>query len=197
MPEVAEIVPVQKNTNKKRRYRIIFFVVTLINVGILVLLWTLLTTPASHPTSSDPLVDHTAPNFSLTMLRATPTSEQLSLSDFKGKAVVLNFWASWCAPCNQEAPLLQRTWQQMQAQRKDVVFLGIDFQETSGTALSFLQQHHITYPLVMDASGSVVIKYNATSLPQTIFINRDGKVVSREVGQLTDQLLSNGLQAIL
>ena len=196
MSEVAEIVPVQKSTSKKRRYRLIFFVVTLINVGILVLLWTLLTTPATHSTS-DPLVAHAAPNFSLSVLRTTSTTEHLSLSDFKGKAVVLNFWASWCAPCNQEAPLLQQTWQQMQAQRKDVVFVGIDFQETRSTALSFLQQHRITYPLVMDASGSVVIKYNATSLPQTIFINREGEVVSREVGQLTDQLLATGLQAIL
>ena len=196
MSEAVENVPAQRSTNKKRRYRLIFGVVTVINVGILILLWTLLTTPASH-TPSDPLVNHAAPNFSLTVLHTTPTQEQLSLADFKGKAIVLNFWASWCAPCNQEAPLLQQTWQQMQAQRKNVVFLGIDFQEARDPALSFLQQHHITYPLVMDSSGSAVLQYNATSLPQTIFINQAGKVVSREVGQLTNQQLSSGLQTIL
>ena len=115
----------------------------------------------------------------------------------KGKPVVLNFWASWCAPCKEEAPLLQNTWKQVQTQGKDVVILGIDFQDSKNDSLSFLQAYNITYPIVLDADGSVASKYGVPSLPQTIFINRNGMVTSREPRELTAQVLSNNLQLII
>jgi cytochrome c biogenesis protein CcmG, thiol:disulfide interchange protein DsbE len=113
---------------------------------------------------------------------------------FKNKPVVLNFWASWCAPCQEEMPLLERNWEQAQAQGKDVVFLGVDFQEAGSAAASFLQLHRITYPIVLDADGAVALKYDVTALLQTIFINRHGTVVSRIPGELTSQTFSRGLQ---
>src|SRR5947209_5605261 len=134
MPELAENAPVQKleRRNNKRRI-LIFCAVSLLNVGLLVLLLTQLLTPASKSVS-DPLVGHPAPNFSLAMLR--PSTGELSLSNFKGKPIVLNFWALWCEPCKEEAPLLESAWKRMQTH---VVFLGIDFQDSNSAALSFLQ----------------------------------------------------------
>ena len=85
----------------------------------------------------------------------------------------------------------------MQAQGKDVVFLGIDFQDSSDNALSFLQLNSITYSNVLDASGSVASTYGVTALPQTIFINRHGIVISRVARELTNQTLASNLQLIL
>ena len=187
--------PVRKNRGRRRI--LIFCVMSLLNVGLLAFLLTQLLTPAPKTSVSDPLIGHPAPNFTLAMLGPSTGKNALSLSDFKGKSVVLNFWASWCAPCKDELPLLESTWKQMQAQGKDVVFLGIDFQESSSTASSFLQQNGITYPAVLDANGSVALKYGITSLPDTIFIDHNGMVKSRVLQQLTAQALSSNLQLIL
>src|SRR5579859_4900383 len=184
--------PMQKNT--RRRKILIFSLVSLLNVTLLVLLLTQLLTPASNPVS-DPLVNHPAPDFSLAMLLHNSKST-LSLSNFKGRPIILNFWASWCAPCKEEVPLLESTWQRMQTQGKDVVFLGIDFQDSSDNALSFLQQNNVTYSNMLDVSGSVTSKYSVTALPQTIFINRHGIVISRVARELTPQLLASNLLLI-
>ncbi len=198
MPELPENAPVQESVrkNKRRRRILIFSVVSLLNVGLLALLLTQLLTPAPNA-GSDPLVGHPAPNFSLAMLSPDTRKPALSLSNFKGKPVVLNFWASWCAPCKEEVPLLESTWKQVQAQGKDVIFLGIDYQDSNNDAISFLQLYGITYPIVLDADGSVALKFSVISLPQTIFINRDGTVMSRVSRELTAQVLSSNLQLIM
>jgi cytochrome c biogenesis protein CcmG/thiol:disulfide interchange protein DsbE len=196
MAELSGNVPAQSSLPEgKRKHRwLVFGAVSLCNIGLLVLLWTQLLTPASRAQSS-PFIGHTAPDFSLAMVRPTNQQSMLTLADFKGKAVVLNFWASWCGPCKEEAPLLERSWQQVQG--KNVIFLGIDFQESNSNALTFLQLYHITYPAVLDAHGAVANKYGVTSLPVTVFINRRAIVVSRVTQELTPQLLANNLRPIL
>jgi cytochrome c biogenesis protein CcmG, thiol:disulfide interchange protein DsbE len=198
MPEPTENVPAQGSVprNRRRRRILIFCVVSLFNVGLLTFLVTQLLTPAPK-SASDPLVGHPAPNFSLATLGSSTGKSVLSLSDFKGKPVVLNFWASWCAPCKEELPLLESTWKRMQAQGKDVIFLGIDFQESKSDAANFLQTYGITYPTVLDATGSVASKYSIASLPDTIFIDRNGTVLSKVAREITAQALSSNLQLIL
>ncbi|HEX7737805.1 MAG TPA: TlpA disulfide reductase family protein [Ktedonobacteraceae bacterium] len=159
------------------------------------MLLTQLLTPASQA-HTDPLIDHAAPDFALALLSPQKGTRILSLADFRGKPLVINFWASWCEPCKEEAPLLQNAWRQAHEQGKDVVFLGIDFQEAQGEALRFLQDYHITYPLVLDTSGAVAGKYSIASLPDTIFINRSGTVVSKVAQQITVQALARNLQFI-
>jgi cytochrome c biogenesis protein CcmG/thiol:disulfide interchange protein DsbE len=176
----------------KRRV-IIFCIVSLVNVGLLIVLVTQLLTPTPHA-ATDPLIGHPAPNFSLALLEPSGGQTTLSLADLKGKSIVLNFWASWCAPCKEELPLLEQTWKQEQG--KTLMFLGMDFQESGSDAASFLQHYAITYPIVLDTNGDAALKYNVTALPQTIFINRNGTVVSRVPGELTSKTLSNGLQLI-
>lgn len=197
MSELAENTPVHglPPQPKRQRKMLILCMVSLVNVGLLALLVSQLLTPA-RVAISDPLVGHPAPSFSLATLGQNSGKSLLSLTDFKGKSVVVNFWASWCAPCKEELPLLEQHWQQAQTQGQDVVFLGVDFQEAASDATNFLQLHHITYPIGLDADGSVASKYGITALPQTIFINRQGMVVKRIAGELTAQSLSSALQSL-
>ena len=197
MSEIAENAFVQESAQKNRRKRriVVFCVVSLLNVGLLALILTQLLTPATHSVT-DPLVGHPAPNFTLVLLHADSGKTTLSLSNLKGKPIVLNFWASWCQPCKEELPLLENAWKQMQAQKKNIVFLGIDFQESDSDASSFLLQHGITYLAGLDTDGSIANKYGVSSLPQTIFIDRNGTVTSREPQELTTQDLSRNLQSI-
>ena len=197
MSEIAENAFVQESSQKNKRKRriVIFCIVSLLNVGLLALILTQLLTPATHSVT-DPLVGHPAPNFALVLLHSESGKSALSLSNLKGRPIVLNFWASWCQPCKEELPLLENAWKQMQAQKKNIVFLGIDFQESNSDASSFLLQHGITYLAGLDTDGSIANKYGVSSLPQTIFIDRNGTVRSREPQELTTQDLSRNLQSI-
>ena len=197
MSEIAENAFVQESSQKNKRKRriVIFCIVSLLNVGLLALILTQLLTPATHSVT-DPLVGHPAPNFTLVLLHSESGKSALSLSNLKGRPIVLNFWASWCQPCKEELPLLENAWKQMQAQKKNIVFLGIDFQESNSDASSFLLQHGITYLAGLDTDGSIANKYGVSSLPQTIFIDRNGTVRSREPQELTTQDLSRNLQSI-
>jgi cytochrome c biogenesis protein CcmG, thiol:disulfide interchange protein DsbE len=194
-------VPAPARKNRRKRSIIIFVTVSLLNVGLLVLLWTQLLTPAQNTTAgktttTDPLIGHPAPAFTLQALNTPTRNATLSLKSLQGKAIVLNVWASWCVPCNQEAPMLQAAWKQARAQGKNVVFLGIDFQDSSSDALTFLHKYSINYPNVLDATGSVSIDYGVTGVPETIFINSKGTVVGTVRQELTPQVLQSNLKLI-
>lgn len=185
----------------RRRKIIIFVVATPINIGLLaVLAWQLLT-PAQIPRGSTnnagssavaPLKGESAPSFTLPLLS---NQQAISLTRYKGKAIVLNFWASWCAPCQEEASLFQAEWRKVQT--KNIVFFGVDFQDTQAAGLSFLHKYHISYPNVSDVFGTTAAPFTLTYTPTTFFINRNGIVINSIEGQLTAQQLSQNVQALL
>ena len=208
--EVKDSIPdehLQDNTQsekiviKRKRNIAIFIVVSLLNVGLLALLWTQLLTPAQNQgsTSSDgpnvanPLKGRPAPGFRLAAL-GTGQGSTLDMASLKGKAVVLNFWSSSCVPCQDEAHLLQSTWQHMQS--KGVVFVGVDFEDTQGDGLSFLQKYGITYLNVLDADGSTAVHYGVVYTPTTFFINSQGVVVHTISREMTQQELQQNLQSL-
>src|SRR5579885_1058668 len=195
---VQEPIPEQDAIQKRSRKRsiTIFVVVSIINAALLVLLWTQLLTPAQNQTSANnnssssigdinsPLVGKAAPDFTLPALNGS--TSKIHLAAFKGKPVIVNFWASWCDPCNQEAPFLQKSWPHLQSQ--GVVFIGIDGPEKTSDAQKFLQKYGISYLNVQDTiDGSTAINYGVTGFPETVFINRDGVVVAKWVFPLTEQ----------
>jgi cytochrome c biogenesis protein CcmG, thiol:disulfide interchange protein DsbE len=190
--------PTSVRKGSRKRSITIFTVVTLLNIAVLIFLWTQLLTPSQNAAqgqsqTNDPLIGHPAPNFTLGMLSLHSTAP-ISLANFKGKAIVLNVWNSTCVPCVNEAPLMQSQWQRVQSQ--GIVFIGIDFQDLKSDGLSFLKKYGITYPNVLDVSGSTAISYGVTATPETLFINRQGVVVSRVISELSEQTFQSNLQLI-
>jgi len=194
----SEKIQIQQNENRKSHSRkrsiMIFVIVSLLNVGLLVVLWTQLLTPRSGQSQvensstvgfvSSPLLGKPAPDFTLPVLNGN--GAKLHLADLKGKVVMVNFWASWCGPCQQEAPTLQRVW--AKGQSKGVVLLGVDGVESESDALKFVYQHGISYQNVRDTiDGATAISYGATANPETFFINQNGIVVARWLGPIDEQ----------
>lgn len=188
----------QPKRRAPRRRTLIFIVVSLLNVGLLALLASQVLVPAQNQSGgtpdNGPLIGRLAPDFTLPSLSAHP-APALRLASFKGKPVVVNFWASWCDPCKHEAPLLEATWRRVQGQ--GIVFLGIDFQDSTSDGLSFLRTYGITYPNVVDPTGSTAINYGVTGVPETVFIDRRGVIVHKVIGELTDQTLESNLHVLL
>jgi len=98
----------------------------------------------------------------------------LSLASLRGRPVILNFWASWCIPCRDEAPLLEATWREFRA--RGLLVIGVDTQDLEAPARAFLHELHITYPTLRDPDGSVARRFGATGVPETFFIGRDGLI---------------------
>lgn len=146
--------------------------------GLLALLvWKL-----AHGSGGSVKVGQHAPAFTLARVGAPG---DVSLSSLRGKAVVLNFWASWCVPCKEEAPLLESAWQRWRS--RGVVVLGVDSRDFTGDARRFMRKHGVTYPVVRDGSGSHADSYGVDGYPETFFLDRDGRLTEHLVGQVSSR----------
>jgi cytochrome c biogenesis protein CcmG/thiol:disulfide interchange protein DsbE len=118
------------------------------------------------------------------------TGQQVSLSQYAGKPVIVNFWASWCEPCQQETPLLASWYKQ---EHGHVVLLGLDENDTSANALTFANAKGVSYPIGFDPQVKVALAYNVDGLPQTFFLNAQHRVVDHVLGAVTRAELAKGL----
>jgi thiol-disulfide isomerase/thioredoxin len=165
-------------------------------IGVLILygfsgtfLWSLtggLANPADVPS---PFVGSPAPNFALQTLSGSP----ISLSDVKGKVVLLNFWATWCAPCQLEMPLLQARASQYPA---DLVILGIDYNEDPTLVQDFVSNLKITFPILLDPGSKVQDLYRVRGYPTTVFVDGDGIIRVVQIGELSGTMLDNYLKRL-
>ena len=126
-------------------------------------------------------------------LRAAEADGRLRLAELRGSPVVLNFWASWCVPCRQEAPTLQRFWLGQRA--AGTVVLGLDMQDVTDDARAFVRQFGMTYPNVRDRGNDVARRYGTTGIPETFFISPAGRVVGHVIGVVSPAQLRDGLAA--
>ncbi len=132
-----------------------------------------------------------APDFVLTSF----DGQRIQLSDYRGQIVVLNFWATWCPPCRVEAPVLQRAAERLES--AGVTILGIDVWDDQAAAIEFLNETGVTYPNAEDSTRLIPVEFGVTGLPETFVIDRQGVLVRRWVGPLSDADLDNLLAPVL
>lgn len=114
-----------------------------------------------------------------------PVGKDASLSDLKGKVVLLNLWASWCGPCREEAPVLEDIWQRYKG--RGVTVLGIDIQDLSSDARAFIKEYGLTYPSLRDGSDDSKSSLEATGVPETFLIDRQGRIALHIAGPVSSE----------
>ena len=120
-----------------------------------------------------------APEFTLTLF----DGGQISLAELRGRPVVLNFWASWCDPCKDEAPLLEAAWRKYKDQ--GLMVIGVDYLDQEPAARAYLQEFQITYPNGPDLGSKIARRYFIRGVPETFFIGPDGQIKSFKEGPFT------------
>lgn len=119
-----------------------------------------------------------APNFKLSDLN----NKELSLSDLKGKKVFLNFWATWCPPCKEEMPEIQKLYEE--TENSDLVIISVEIGEPLSTVKSFIASNKYSFKVLLDSDQSVATKYNIASIPTSYFIDIDGNIISKRMGAM-------------
>jgi thiol-disulfide isomerase/thioredoxin len=130
-----------------------------------------------------------APGFTLDSL--TAPGEHITLTQYKGKPLIVNFWASWCPPCQQETPLLA-SWYTRQHGR--VIIVGLDENDTASAALQFARSKDVRYPIGADPGIAAANAYGVVALPQTVFLNAQHRIVDHVLGAVTQADLDKGLR---
>ena len=118
-----------------------------------------------------------------------------SLRDYRGKVVVLNFWASWCEPCRQESPLLER-WQRRMVRARGTV-LGVDVLDVGSDARDFVRRYRLSYPMLRDGSGEVLKPFGVIAYPETFLIDRRGRIAATRRGPVDERFLRARLLPLL
>ncbi len=170
-----------------------WLVVSLVVVALTFAIMALGTIRISGDTSglTGPLVGRPAPDFRLQDLDGRMTS----LSDLRGRPVVVNFWASWCIPCREEAPLLADAQARYAASGLEV--LGVVFQDDAGAAREFMERFATRYPGLLDPDGQTAIDYGVRGIPVTFLIGRDGTIRRVFLGQLRVDTFRAAIEEIL
>lgn len=132
-----------------------------------------------------------APDFSLTGF----DGREVTLSELRGQVVVVNFWASWCQPCRQEAAYLENTWRKYKDQ--GVVFIGVDYVDTEKEALAYIEEFDITYLNGPDLQTRISQAYNIQGVPETFFIAKNGELSGVHIGPLVPPQLDDKIEELL
>lgn len=133
--------------------------------------------------------DRTAPAFAVPDLR--DETNTITLEEFRGRPVVLNFWASWCVPCRKEMPAFEALHDRL---GNRVAFLGMNNQDSRRDALGLLRETKVSYPLGYDPAGRVARAYSLRGMPTTVFISAEGKILATQTGQMSESQLAEALR---
>lgn len=168
------------------RYIIIFVAILVLGGG-----WLWWSRPPADAAAAlkepQPAANHPAPDFTLPRYG---TDESVSLSDLRGKPLVLNFWATWCGPCRNEMPILQAA---SERYADDIRIVGVDYGEDPQVVGPFLEELGVTFPILLDQAVSVGNLYRVMGLPTTFFIGADGVIRQVYAGELNSAILAQGI----
>lgn len=161
--------------------RVALIVLSVVMVGVILL------AGCNDANSSDltpaPIIGYPAPDFALTDL----DGNVVRLSDFQGKVVFLNFWATWCPPCRAEMPAMEEVYQEYKD--KDVVFIGIDLLESRSSVESFVEENGYSWVFTIDSTGIVAMDYMVIGIPSSFFIDEEGVISATQVGPMSKVLM--------
>lgn len=168
--------------------------ITIVTVGtvalciVALLAYALIAKPVA---TAPPQIGGEVPDFAFTTL----DGGSMDLSANRGEVVVVNFFASWCAPCRQEAAALEETWRDYQGQ--GVQFYGIAYQDADSSAKAFLDEFNVSYPSTVDTTNRTARDYGVTGVPETFVIDREGKLVQHFLGPITKAQLAQEIELAL
>lgn len=175
---------------------LVFGIIALVVVAFLALL-----AFAVRQRGAPPLASGVAPDFELT----TFDGDKIVLSQLRGKAVVVNFWASWCIPCRDEAPALQRAWETYRD--RGLVIIGVDYVDTDAEARKFIAEFKQTYPNGPDLGTRISQAYRISGVPETYFIDREGRLLqgidaagrvkANFIGPISEEVLIERIEELL
>lgn len=132
-----------------------------------------------------------APDFTLTSFEG----ETVTLSELRGQVVIINFWASWCPPCRDEAPYLERTWRKYKD--RGVFFIGVDYADTESKALAYIDEFDITYFNGPDIGTRISHAYRMDGVPETYYVAKNGELRGVKIGPLAPPELDRKIEELL
>ncbi len=138
-----------------------------------------------------PLASGMAPDFTLTSF----DDRSLTLSELRGQVVIINFWASWCPPCREEAAYLEQTWRKYEG--KGIIFIGVDWVDTEKEALAYMDEFDLTYFNGPDIGTRIAQAYNIQGVPETFYVAKNGELRGVHIGPLKSPELDNKIEELL
>lgn len=172
-----------QTSNTRMRWVVFGILTVFIALFVWLMGWGILNKTAVTGNSGISRLKDPAPDFKLPLF----DDSEIQLSQLVGQPVVLNFWASWCPPCREEALHLERIWRQYK--NEGVWIVGINIQDTPEDGKNHIREFDVTYPNGLDFDGSITVQYGVIGLPTTFFVNRQGIVERRWVGPISEEQL--------
>jgi cytochrome c biogenesis protein CcmG/thiol:disulfide interchange protein DsbE len=182
-PIVESEIPLESPPKSKRTGLIVAFAIILALLGLLA--WGL------RKVQAGPIRSGMAPNFTLTSF----DGRTLTLSDLRGQVVIINFWASWCPPCREEAAYLEQTWRKYKD--RGVIFIGVDWVDTEKEALAYMKEFDLTYFNGPDIGTRIAQAYNIQGVPETFYVAKNGELRGVHIGPLKSPELDDKIDELL
>lgn|SRR5699024_848526 len=186
--DLEERKKLKKNKKKKR----LIFRISILLVLVLAVVFVLVSN--SKKDNDTHAEGDEAPNFKLQQTNDSVETKEIELSDYKGKGVMINFWATYCKPCVKEMPHMQELYEKYQDKGIEILAINLDGNELVRDR--FVDKYDLTYPIAWDKNKEVRELYNILPIPSSIFIDADGKIVKRVDGQLTLEQLEDNFKSI-
>jgi len=178
----------------QRNQRIILYFLVLIAGGSWIELSTRSAGQVKHTTTSAPQTGFSSPDFALTAI----SGEMYKLSDYKGRPILINLWATWCPPCRAEMTVIEKMYQEYKGQGFIVLAVNMTYQDDPSKVATFSQKNGLSFPILLDETGGIASLYQLRSLPTSYFIDRGG--IIRDIvigGPMSEALLRISIEQII
>lgn len=182
---------IKANKKRKKQRRLVFRTIVLV-ILLVAVVYALVSNLNKDKTNVD--AGNEAPDFKLQQINENNELETIQLSDLEGKGVMLNFWGTWCKPCEAEMPFMQKLYPEYKDKGIEIVAVSLD--ATEFVVDRFIDKYDLTFPIPHDTTNEVRNTYKVGPIPSTFFINPEGEIVEVVEGALTLEKLENHLQEI-